>query len=118
MNYKIKNTCSHGNCMNKPYDWKWKHFTTNSMNDYALYTFFGNLSEGLPHIICCDDSSGSWEKSNQHKIYYIKYYFARGSCNLHSAFCILHSTFCEFVTGELEVIWTGQVKNMLSQSLR
>ena len=34
------------------------------------------LSEGLPHIICCDDSSGSWEKSNQHKIYYIKYYFA------------------------------------------
>ena len=38
------------------------------LNDYALYTLmFVILSEGLPHIICCDDSSGSWEKSNQHK---------------------------------------------------
>ena len=59
----------HGYCMNTPFDWKGKHLITNSMNwKIMLFThLFVILSEGLPHIICCDDSSGSWEKSNQHK---------------------------------------------------
>ena len=71
INYKIKNTCSHAWLLHEyTFDWKGKHLPLIPWIEWLcsqLNTFVVILSEGLSHIICCDDSSGSWEKSNQNK---------------------------------------------------
>ena len=71
INYKIKNTCSHAWLLHEyTFDWKGKHLPLIPWIEWLcsqLNTFVVILSEGLSHIICFDDSSGSWEKSNQNK---------------------------------------------------
>ena len=58
INYKIKNTCSHAWLLHEyTFDWKGKHLPLIPWIEWLcsqLNTFVVILSEGLPHIICCE----------------------------------------------------------------